>query len=403
MMYFACICRSWEENVENGHKKRVLLLYKAMIPSVRLCGHCQLDLLARQGKIDYRHGIALKVSARDLAWADVVLMCRLDHPLELRLAKLLKQFGKALAYVLDDDLLNVPPGFSSSAYYALPDTKRAIAGLMAESQALISPSMLLLEKYGAGKVTLLAEEPAIDPIPFRPRRADGPIRIGFAGSIDRAGDVETILKNVLPQLKADYGARVRFVFFGAVPAFAQALGAECVPYCASYDEYRATLNSLDLDVGLAPLPDTPFHSCKHYNKFVEYAASGIVGIFSDVKPYDRLRTQFSWPYLCKNQPEAWLAMLKALIDHPEELERQKRRLAELTDTVFSVETSAAQLDSLLDALYPAAPQQADLGRLRRFRAASMVIRLWEALKRHGWRVLSLAIARLKAHVRRNLP
>ena len=45
-------------------------------------------------------------------------------------------------------------------------------------------------------------------------------------------------------------------------------------YLEDYEDYRSAMGTLGWDIALAPLPDTPFHRCKHYNKYIEYASYG---------------------------------------------------------------------------------------------------------------------------------
>ena len=376
---------------------RVLLIYKLMIPSVRLCGHCQLEELAARGAVEYRYKTTMGVSRQDLAWAETVLMCRLDNAYELHLAQLLKQAGKNLVYVIDDDLLNVPEALASAPYYRQKQVQACIRGIIGLSDAILSPSPVLLDKYARdGRRGILLEEPAIDPLPREPREPGRPVCIGFAGSVDRAGDIEQLLKDTLLRIHAEYGPRVSFTFFGAVPSFAGELNARCVPYCDSYDAYRRTLAELQIDIGLAPMPDTPFHACKHYNKFVEYAAAGAVGVYSDVPPYDRLRKQFGWELLCPNTADAWYAALTRLLDHPEETERIRTRQDELVATVFSVPVIADQLNQALDAL-PHHPEAKVVGALRLLgmKALAWIRRVWNGLKRYGLKAPVLVLRRLR--------
>ena len=100
-------------------KSHVFLIYKVMIPSVMLCGHCQIEELAAQDLIEYRHACVRKVKKKDLDWADIILLCRLDTPYEYELAQMLKKAHKTIAYIMDDDLLHVPAHFSSGAHYGL--------------------------------------------------------------------------------------------------------------------------------------------------------------------------------------------------------------------------------------------------------------------------------------------
>lgn len=329
----------------------VLLIYRKMIPSIRLCGHCQMEYLAKEGRIEYRAVQEMKLKTSDLNWADIVLLGRLDSWYEYQLTRKLREAGKTLIYIIDDDLLNIPSEISSAAYYGQKEIQGYIRGMIEMSDAILSPSPLLLEKYAVnGRKALQIEEPAIDPVPYKPHDPDKPVKIGFAGSIDRTGDIEAILRDALLSIKREYGDRVKFEFYGAIPSFAGELNAHCIPYCDSYDKYRKTLNGLEWDIGLAPMPDTPFHACKHYNKFVEYAAAGTVGIFSDMEPYTRLKRLKQACVFCGNSPQAWRGAIRILIDQPQMRETMRSRVSELAHTEFTIEHSATQLLEQIQAL-----------------------------------------------------
>lgn len=339
-------------DLQEEQLRHVLLIYRKMIPSIRLCGHCQMEYLAQQGKVAYRAVQEMKLTNEDLNWADIVLLGRLDSWYEYQLTKLLHESGRYLIYIIDDDLLNIPPEISSAAYYGQKEIQGYIRGMMEMSDAILSPSPLLLEKYAVnGKLPIQIEEPAIDPVPYKPHDPNKPVKIGFAGSIDRTGDIENILKDALLQIKREYGERVEFEFFGAIPSFAKELDARCIPYCDSYDEYRRTLNSLEWDIGLAPMPDTPFHACKHYNKFIEYAAAGAVGVFSDVMPYSRLKEKNAGIVLVENDTKAWYCAIATLLDDRKKMEYNRAMASRDALEWLSVEKDAEQALLLLRHVY----------------------------------------------------
>ena len=328
-------------------KRRVLLIYRVMIPSVRLCGHCQMEYLAGQGRLEYRAVQEMKLTSGDINWADIVLLGRLDSWYEHRLTRLARRAGKYLVYILDDDLLNIPPQVSSAGYYGQRQIQGHIRGMIDLSDAIISPSPLLLEKYARGKRAIQIEEPVIDPVEYRPHAPGAPVKIGFAGSIDRIDDIEEVLREALIQTRDRYGGAVAFEFLGAKPDFAERLDARCIPYIDSYEGYRRMLNALQWDIGLAPMPDTPFHACKHYNKFSEYAAAGTVGVFSDVYPYTRIRAFPDCAILCENTPESWARALGALIEDSGRREDLRRRVTECALTRLSLSASAGELEAAL--------------------------------------------------------
>lgn len=332
---------------EGANARRVLLIYRVLTPSVRLCGHCQLEYLAAQGRLEYRAVQEMKLSHRDMDWANIVVLGRLDSWYEHRLARMARRAGKYLAYILDDDLLNIPSQVSSARYYGQRQIQAYIRGMIDLSDAVISPSPLLLEKYASGKRAIQVEEPTIDPVAYRPREPGGPVKIGFAGSIDRIGDIENVLRDALIRVKDAFGDRVCFEFLGAVPDFSERLDARCIPYIDSYEGYRETLNALQWDIGLAPMPDTPFHACKHYNKFSEYAAAGVAGVFSDVQPYVRLKAFDNCAVLCENTSESWIKALSDLIEDSDRREDCRRKAILCAGEYMSLQRSAEELEAAL--------------------------------------------------------
>ncbi|MBR0267213.1 MAG: hypothetical protein IJQ71_07200 [Clostridia bacterium] len=325
-------------------KRHILLIYRRMIPSIRLCGHAQMQELAEQGKIEYRAIQEMHLKASDLAWADLVLLGRLDSWYELQLVKKLHITGKTLIYIMDDDLLNIPDEVTSASYYNQPCIQRYIREIIGLSDVILSPSPLLLKKYAVdGRKGILTEEPTLQPIPYKPRTEDRPVKIGFAGSVDRTGDFDGILQEALLQIQREYGERVTFEFFGGKPAFAEELGAHYIPYTESYDDYRDTLNSLEWDIGLAPMPKSDFHACKHYNKFTEYAAAGIAGIYSKVSPYDRLAAFPGCAVLCENRAEAWTDALRSLLEDHKLRENVRRKASECAAGPLSIQEISRKL------------------------------------------------------------
>lgn len=330
----------------------VLLIYRKMIPSIRLCGHCQMEELARLKKVEYRACQEMEIQVDDLNWADIVLLGRPDNGYEMQLVKCLHQSKRYLIYILDDDLLHIPDTLYSASYLGKSEIRNYIQSMIELSDAILSPSPVLLAQYAtAGRKGILIEEPALDPIAYEEHKADAAVRVGFAGSVDRTGDIESILETALIRIKAEYGDKVEFEFFGAIPSFAEVIDARSIAYCNSYTQYRNILNQRQWDIGLAPIPDTPFHACKHYNKFIEYAASGIVGIYSAHEPYLRLQKKCEIGLFCENDPEAWYMSIKRLLDNRAERERLRRAACDYVNKEMSVFASAERFACQLPEVY----------------------------------------------------
>ena len=369
-----------------AEKKHVLLIYRRMIPSIRLCGHAQMEALEAEGRILYRAVQGMRLTAGDLEWAEIALLGRLDSWYELQIAKKLKAAGKTLVYILDDDLLNVPAEMTSASYYNQPVIHNCIREILSLSDAILSPSPVLLERYARdGKTGIRVEEPALAPAEYTPHPEGVPVKIGFAGSVDRTEDLEGILREALMTVREEFGNRVQICFFGGKPAFAAEIGAECIPYTESYDRYRETLNGLEWDIGLAPMPETDFHACKHYNKFVEYAAAGIAGIYSRTGPYRRLEAFRDCAVLCGNTAEEWTEAIRSLVRDREKREQIRQKAAECARGPLSLKRVSGELYVHLAALpeKPPAEKSTGFGPLLSLKAVNVVKRFGTSVKGHG--------------------
>ncbi len=383
-------------NVENRALRRVLLVYREMIPSIRLCGHCQLESLAKRGIIEYRAVQEMSLSVADMNWAEIAVLGRLDSWYELQIAKRLRRSGRYVIYILDDDLLNISPDVSSAAFYAQPEVRENILGMIGLSDALLTPSPLLAEKYARdGRVALMTEEPALDPVPYAPHDPSGPVKIGFAGSIDRKGDLENLLREALLRVRDRYGDKVRFEFFGAKPDFIPTLNARHIPYCDSYDVYRRTLDERAWDIGLAPLAASEFNACKHYNKFCEYAAAGIAGIYSDCPPYTRIPDRARCGRFCSNTPGDWYDAICALIEDRQAREACRERCCACAEALLNVDTIADKLWRDLEPLTENLQlRQIPGNSLKILKLHNLRLRAVDILSRYGWRTPFVAVRKV---------
>ena len=291
----------------------ILITSTTFIPSVLLCGHCQCDYLEKQGKLNYRFCISHFTKAQDIEWADIIIFLRSDSDIDAYVSRIAKRNGIHTVYVLDDDILNVPSYLSSAPYYNLPSTKNNIRTIMSNCDTFLTPSPVLKEKYGGGfKYSFLIDEPSLNRISEKPE--NDKVKIGFAGSIDRAQDLNEILEGTITKLVEKYGDDIEIEFMGAKPAFCDKLGLKHLPYQDGYDAYTAFMAKCNWDIGLAPMPKSAFHRCKYFNKYVEYASFGIVGVYSNVEPYIYGIRDGENGLLVNNSTEEWLNALTKLIE-----------------------------------------------------------------------------------------
>ncbi len=294
----------------------VLVVSTTFIPSVLLCGHCQLEYLEKQGKLNYKFSISHFINKRNVEWADIIVFLRSDSDIDAYVSKIAKKAGKKLIYVMDDDLLNVPDYLSSSPYYLLPSTQNNIRTIMSNCDTFLTPSPVLLEKYGPDfRYKYNIAEPSLNRI--RKKEKNDKVKIGFAGSIDRAQDLNEILEEAITKIVEKYGNRIEIEVMGAHPDFVDKLDLRHLPYQDGYDAYTAYMAKCNWDIGLAPMPLSEFHRCKYFNKYVEYASFGIAGIYTNCEPYVFGIKDHVNGLLVNNTTEEWVKAISELIDNEE--------------------------------------------------------------------------------------
>ena len=364
--------------------KHVLLVTLEMIPSAVLCGDAPMRHLAERGRIEYRWRTPKRLRGRNLRWADAVIFVRGDDYLSRKAAAVARRSGRYTVYVMDDDLLNIPEGLESSAAYRDEKTRETIRGVMAECRCLLSPSRNLLAKYGGGfERAERIEEPAMARGAAAPGGTDT-VKIGFAGSVDRAGDVDRIVAGALRRVLREYPGRVTAEFFGARPEIVDEFALRHIPYQRAYEEYGRTMRTLGWDLALAPMPETEFHRCKHYNKFIEYASCGIPGIYSDVEPYRWAVRHGENGLLCPNTEEGWYAAIRRLAeDEPLRRALGAEALRE-AESLYSLETVAGEWERILDSLETAPVRTRELDWYDLLRLRDRLRRGMAKVRELGW-------------------
>lgn len=320
--------------VERARPARILAVSEAPIPSALLGVHAPLEHLARTtGRCEFRAASSIDLAPSDVAWADSIVLVRGASPAERRLLDEAHRLGRRVATYMDDDLEEVPESARSGYFFTSPVVRANVAVIVRGSDLLLVTSdrlgHVLSRRHGREATLLRQPRPARmtgatphDGAPpgtngdRSPRGAgyDEPVRIGFLGSVDRTGHVERLLAGPIARIANERRDAVEWTFCGAIPDFAASIGARCQAFDPDFASWCRTAASLRLDVALAPLEETPFDSCKYFNKYLEYGSLGAAGIYSEVPPYVDAVRDGETGLLVPNRPGDWLAAIGALVD-----------------------------------------------------------------------------------------
>lgn len=366
--------------VASDHRTReILLVIEAEIATVQLIAQVLRHLESR-GELHWRMRPVAEVTADDLGpetFPLIVRSCNLDAQL---LASRLSASGIPYGFYLDDNFWEIEPTTELGRYYAAPSTRRRLESIVRGAEVVIAateplrdyvarftPRAIQLDSfYDFGLVA-----PQLDPAPQRPT-----VRGGFAASQHRGDDLKLILPAVLDALALHRD--LEFEVVGAeVPGLPDGTRIRSFPYQDSYTAYTRFQRSRQWDFGLAPLGPAASNLYKTDNKYREYAALGIPGIYQDAAPYARVEDGVTG--LLAGGPRTWREAIEMLYQDRElrlAIREHARRDAEARVSLAAV---APGWGEVLRAMPTRGDDPRNLERFRSLGRAHPISRLRERL------------------------
>lgn len=329
----------------------VLVECPELIASARLGVIEPLKPLMETGECEVIFRKTRNVRKKHIQWADIVVCVRGCESFTLYLIREAKRLGRLIIYYLDDDLLHIPDEAISAPYYNDPVIRETMCKLLGMSDILWGVNDKIREIYGAmcpGR-WVWNRMPINAIIKSNIGREDR-INILYAGSPDHQKLVTEILTPVADMLSMEYPERVSFTFIGPSSGIKDRANVKNVSFFSDYMDYRNFVEKGNFAVGLAPIRTTEFYQCKYYNKFVEYASIGAVGVYTDCPLYRQVVTDGDNGFLCANTFDSWYQRLKTLIDNPCPLKHCRSLMQQQLIEKFNAEQVAIGLKTQLPEL-----------------------------------------------------
>lgn len=300
---------------------RVLALLPGIMPSTLMDVIKPMLALQRRGLVRFR--MALEIyPLPSLQVVDAAIFCRNMEPRYQALDQVLER-GIPCIYDLDDNFFEIPEDIPEEVYRRSEKHVEQLSRYIRSAHLVRVYSPVLYEQLQplTERVELVKAPLDWDVIDHQPEKpgeksANRRVRIIYATS-RRSDHLYQIFAPALQRLLAEFPEQVEMCFWGIrPPEFAGLPQVQCRPYQVNYDHFMRQFARAGFEIGLAPLPDEIFYRSKTENKFREYAACGIAGIYSKVDVYERVVTHGLEGLLVENSPEAWYASLKRLVEDP---------------------------------------------------------------------------------------
>jgi len=244
------------------------------------------------------------------------------------LAKAVHARGARLVYQIDDDLIDRP-----DATGELENRRESVRLFLQEADGVIVSTAILRQRFASITPRIYLLPNALDERLLTtfgggqiPRLFDrDKVVLGYMGTLTHDDDLRLLLP-ALTEIGTSLSVPLELQIIGGV-ADPQTLAqlsqlpfpvTRLVPPTSEYPQFLPWFTgNVGWDIALAPLRDTPFNRAKSDIKFLDYAALGAPGIYSDLPVYAGSVRHGETGLLAANDTASWVKALRSLIEQPD--------------------------------------------------------------------------------------
>lgn len=247
-----------------------------------------------------------------LVTSDIIILQRATHEGFLKIIPILQKDGKKIVYDIDDNFWEIPS--YNPVHRAYPsEMLKTVKQIIKLCDACVVSTDEMNEYFTNRSLnknihTIQNTLPCWD-YPILPKD-DSRIRIGWAATLTHSGDMNKELLFALDKLTNEFD-NVELVFVGYNPFSKWNKKVEHYEYIEA-KEFLNFYNELRLDIGIMPLVDNTFNSCKSDVKYIENSVSNTVCVASNVAPYRKSIKHDETGKIIVSDKE-WYNTLKTLI------------------------------------------------------------------------------------------
>jgi processive 1,2-diacylglycerol beta-glucosyltransferase len=261
--------------------------------------------------------------------AEIVLVDRLwrsdcTPEMAAQLASDVRQRGAKLVYQIDDDLLALPGDDPLAAA-----KREIVATFLREADGVLVSTPALRARYASLNSQIRVVGNALDERLVVKGVSlsgsdEGRMVLGYMGTLTHDDDLLLLLP-ALDEASASLTVPLELQIIGGVADAKTLAQLGQLPFPITHlmspsPEYPQFLpwftGNVRWDIALAPLRDTPFNRAKSDIKFLDYAALGAPGIYSDLPVYADSVRHGETGLLAANDTASWAAALRSLIEQP---------------------------------------------------------------------------------------
>ncbi|SDA91057.1 glycosyltransferase family 1 protein [Mesorhizobium qingshengii] len=294
----------------------ILMIIEARIATTYLLE--QIMGACRAHGVDHKVKFLNELQVDDITTDIIPMFVRCADPQVLSWAQLLADANRSYVYYIDDNFWRIIGDNPLAAYYRHPIVRKSLEFAVSHAETVIvnSPELARFVSRFNTRVAVLPTFFDFSLIEGVSPSFTEEIRIGFAGSPSRVDDLDLISPLIEPVLERF--PKTVFEFAGVLPRGVETGSrVRFFPHTGDYDTYIKFQASRNWAIGLAPLIDHEANRSKTDNKYREYGACRIAGIYSNIPPYRNVVKGSVTGFLVENTTESWLDKISAMIESPE--------------------------------------------------------------------------------------
>ena len=319
---------------------KTLAILPGFIPSTMICVVNPFLRLHQARLIQAKITLEEIVTPQELCWADLVVFCRNAEPRYSPILDFLERNQIPFIYDLDDNFFEIPGGSITGEYHRDPTRLAMVSRYIQRADLVRVYSRPLWERAQAMNAQVERVIAPIDSGLMRlsaNKKPGDKIKIVFATSRND-DELAEIFIPALKKTLTQYRNRLEVHLWGTmIKEMKSDRQVIFRPLIFDYWRFLRRFSREGYDIGLAPLKNDIFHLSKTNNKFREYGACGIAGIYSDVEVYSDCVVDGETGLLVSNDMESWYQAIVRLIEDECLREGIRKRALEYVQTNYAAE------------------------------------------------------------------
>lgn len=272
--------------------------------------------LEAAGQIHFRATLESLSLLNTIDRADYVVFSRNTEPKYAHFLEAVRARGIPFIYDLDDNFFEVPLDTEIGQYHRDPQRLETLVWYLSAADLVRVYSRPLQERVRTYNSNVALVSAPLDWSLIHPSRrspSDARVRIVYPTS-RREDRLFPVFSPALRQILEEHRGEVEMYFWGApVQGFEDLPNVHFLKFMPNYNSYLKRFSEMGFDIGLAPLIDNEFYRSKTNNKFREYGACRVAGVYSQVEVYTACIEDGATGLLVPNQPQAWYDAIQRLI------------------------------------------------------------------------------------------